>query len=148
MKSELIDLLGSHQVRFGGSIHGESRQSLVVLPKIHIPTYSGQYEDWWSFHDLFNTLVRTNASIKNVLKLLYLKIALTGEAATILKHIKVTNSNYEESWNILKRRHGNKRITVNAIMNRLFSQRNMATNHSTLIKELRDTTVERLHKKN
>lgn len=144
LKSELMDLL-SLQVGVSGSMHGDTQQPRVVLPKIHIPTYSGQYEDWWSFHDLFNTLVHTNESLNNVQKIHYLKTALTGEAASILKHIQVTDSNYEEAWNILKRRYGNKRITVNAIMNRLFSQKKMATNNSTLIKKLLDTTFECLH---
>lgn len=151
IKSNLQDLLESQQVSASVSepIRSDPQQTQVVLPKIQLPTFCGKYEDWLSFHDLFVTLVHNNVTLNNVQKLHYLKTSLTGEAASKLKHIQVTDLNYEQAWNILKRRYGNKRITVDAIMKKLFWQKKMVTNNSNSIKSLLDTTFECLnHLKN
>lgn len=140
------DLLVSQPVNVGDSLTtpNVSQCIQVVLPKIQLPTYSEHYEEWLSFYDFFLTLVHNNASLNNVRKLHYWKTSFTGEAASILKHIQVTETNYEQAWDILKRRYGNKRIAINAIMKRLFSQKKI-TFTSSLIKSLLDTTLECLH---
>lgn len=120
----------------------------MVLPKIQLPTNSGQYEEWLSFHDLFNTLVHKNTTLSNVQKLHYLttSVVCSGEAASILKHIQLIDNNYEEAWNILKTRCGNKRINVDVIMKRFFSLKKINVGNSSSIKNLLDTTFECLHK--
>lgn len=145
--TDLKDLLVSQPVKVSGSscISSDIQQTRVVLPKIQLPTYSGQYEEWLSFHDLFNTLVHSNAALSNVQKLHYLKTSLSGEAASILKHIQVTDTNYEQAWNILKARYGNKRINVDAVMKRFFSLKKINVGNANSIKILLDTTFECLH---
>lgn len=155
LKTEIKDLLtpllletsitANTSANLSVPITSDSQQTRVVLPKIQIPTYSGQYEEWLSFHDLFTTLVHNNKSLDNVQKLHYLKTSLTGEAASILKHIQVTECNYSQAWDLLKSRYGNKRITINAIMKRFFAQKKMTINTSNQIKHLMDTTFECLH---
>lgn len=147
LMTDLKDLLVSQPVKVSGSscISSDIQQTRVVLPKIQLPTYSGQYEEWLSFHDLFNTLVHSNAALSNVQKLHYLKTSLSGEAASILKHIQVTDTNYEQAWNTLKARYGNKRINVDAVMKRFFSLKKINVGNANSIKILLDTTFECLH---
>lgn len=145
LKSDILDLLGTKEVKVSAPISSDDQQTRVVLPKIQLPTFSGQYEDWMSFHDLFNTLVHTNKSLSDVQKLHYLKTSITGEAASILKQVQVTEANYGKAWDTLKTRYGNIRITINAIMRRFFSQKKIMLNNSNNIKHLLDTSFECLY---
>lgn len=55
------------------------QQSTVKLPRIEIPSFSGKYEDWDNFHDMFDSLVIKNESLDNVQKLHYLKISVSKQ---------------------------------------------------------------------
>lgn len=114
--------------------------SLAKLPKITIPTFSGKYEEWTTFKDLFVSLVHKNRSLDNVQRLHYLKGHVTGEAELLIRHTPIADSNYERCWELLESRYSNKRFLSNAILNKLFGQRSMKLESSTSIKELIDTT--------
>ena len=91
------------------------------LPKLDLPTFSGRYEDWEDFCDLFSSLVHNIPGLSNVTKLQYLKLFLTGSAADLVKDVATTNANYLSTWQALKVRFSNPRLTVNnhltALMN-------------------------------
>lgn len=44
-----------------------------TLPRIEIPKFSGDYNSWRSFHDLFSSMVGQNEQLSNVEKMHYLK---------------------------------------------------------------------------
>lgn len=117
----------------------------VRLPKINIPQFNGNYNDWGTFKDLYTSLIHERSSLSPVQKLHYLKSSLTGEAEQLLKHISITDKNYEVAWDTLKRRYNNKRIIVNAILNRLWGQKKLNFGSAKGIKELLDTTIECLN---
>lgn len=117
----------------------------VKLPKISIPTFSGKYTEWTTFKDLFESLVHKNESLENVHKLHYLKAHLAGEAEQLLRHIPVTDANYNESWSLLKKRFSNKKYLSNCLLSRLTSQTNISSVSSKAIKDLLDTTCDCLN---
>lgn len=117
----------------------------VHLPKIVLPSFSGTYEGWPTFNDLFISLVHNNTSLSDVQKLHYLKTSVTGEAETLLKHIQITSNNYNSAWDILKERYGNKRMIINNTMKRLFNQRKLTSQSAVQMKGLLDTTTECLN---
>ncbi|KAL6418076.1 hypothetical protein ACFW04_012357 [Cataglyphis niger] len=45
----------------------------TTLPRIQLPQFSGLYEDWPSFRDLFHSLIGKDVSVANVEKFHYLK---------------------------------------------------------------------------
>ncbi|CAG9137937.1 unnamed protein product [Plutella xylostella] len=114
----------------------------VKLPSIQLPTFSGKYDEWPTYHDLFTTLVHNNTSISQVQKLHYLKTSVSHEAEVLLRHIQVTESNYTQAWDILKNRYGNKRLIVSSLLKRLFNQRKISVQSAGSIKTLLDTTTE------
>lgn len=114
----------------------------VKLPRITIPTFSGSYTEWQSFHDLFIALIHNNKSLEKVQKLHYLKSNLSGEAEALLRQFSITGDNYEEAWAILKKRYSNKRYIANCIFKRLFSQKTLTQESAQALKQLLDTTVE------
>lgn len=121
-----------------------SPMSFATLPKIQLPTFSGKYEDWPTYQDLFTALVH-NTSLSDVQKLHYLKTSVAGEAEMLLRHIQITDSNYTQAWEILKGRFGNKKMIANSILKRLFSQKKVTNQSASQIKTLLDTTTECLN---
>jgi hypothetical protein len=135
----------STQSQPGQAVSGLQPQpgdGLLKLPRIYLPSFSGVYEEWPAFQDLFSSLVHNNSSLSQVQKLHYLKSTLTGEAESLLRHVQITDDNYEHAWQTLKLRYGNKRIIVNSIMKRLFWQRKIVAQTANSIKSLLDTTTE------
>ncbi|GBM58789.1 hypothetical protein AVEN_179338-1 [Araneus ventricosus] len=68
------------------------------LPKINIPLFSGKFEDWMNFKDLFLSTVQSQTSLSNSQKFQYLKALLSDEPASLIKHIPLSNDSYEEAW--------------------------------------------------
>ncbi|XP_046145807.1 uncharacterized protein LOC123989173 [Osmia bicornis bicornis] len=80
------------------------------LPKIQLPTFSGDPLKWESFRDLFKSLVHSVPNLQDVRKLLYLKSALTGEAAEVIQNTPITDAGYQGAWEDLEQRYGNLRL--------------------------------------
>ncbi|KMQ92410.1 hypothetical protein RF55_7600 [Lasius niger] len=54
----------------------------TTLPRIQLPHFSGKYEDWPSFRDLFASIISRDNSLTNVKRLHYLKTSLKGGGKT------------------------------------------------------------------
>ncbi|XP_028157884.1 uncharacterized protein LOC114351044, partial [Ostrinia furnacalis] len=117
----------------------------VKLPRIEIPKFSGNYEAWPTFQDLFISLVDRNNTISGVQKLHYLKTSVTGEAELLLRHIQINEANYTQAWETLKRRYSNKRLIVTSLLKRMFSQKKLTSQNPSHIRSLIDTTSECLN---
>lgn len=123
----------------------QGTSTLARLPKIQLPTFSGRYEEWPSYQDMYVSLVHSNQAISNVQKLHYLKSSISGEAEALLRHIQITNENYNQAWEALKSRYGNKRLIVFSTLKRLFNQKKIYSSSASQIKLLMDTTTECLY---
>ncbi|XP_046141661.1 uncharacterized protein LOC123987780 [Osmia bicornis bicornis] len=101
------------------------------LPKLDLPTFSSQYEDWENFCDLFTTLVHNAPGLADATKLQYLKTCLKGAAADLVKDVTTMNANYVTTWQALKARFHNPRLIVykhlRALMDMPFLKKESAT---------------------
>lgn len=79
----------------------------IQLPRINIPNFTGKYDEWPTFHDLFVSLIHNNKKISGVQKLQHLKSCLVGEPENLLRNLTTTELNYEEAWNQLQKRYNN-----------------------------------------
>ena len=77
-------------------------QDITRLPKLNIPTFSGDTLQWQSFWDCFQAAVHHNPSIAGVQKLNYLRAQLQGSALHVIAGLPLTNANYEHSVTLLK----------------------------------------------
>lgn len=96
---------------------GTSRDSCPPrssLPRIQVPRFSGKYQDWPSFRDLFVSLVWSDETLKDVERLHYLKTSVDGEAEMLLRNFPVTNENFKRAWTTLIQHYENKRLIVSA----------------------------------
>ncbi|XP_063619660.1 uncharacterized protein LOC134792321 [Cydia splendana] len=75
------------------------------LPKITIPIFTGEYESWYSFHDLFKNLIHNDATLSNTEKMQYLKTHLKGISDILLrwrKHEVAFMADLEKMYRFIK----------------------------------------------
>nr|XP_029708334.1 uncharacterized protein LOC109416695 [Aedes albopictus] len=82
------------------------------LPEIKLKEFSGNYDEWESFSDLFVSLIHSNPQLTMVQKLHYLRASVIGEAARMIAPLDLTANNYLVAWNLLKERYENKHMLV------------------------------------
>lgn len=94
---------------------------LGTLRKIALPHFSGNFQDWRSFHDLFTSLIRNNSELSDVEKMHYLKTSLSGDAARFVTNLPVSGDSFAIAWETLVSRYDNKRFLISAHLDRLTS---------------------------
>lgn len=116
----------------------------IKLPNINVPKFSGEYEDWLTFHDYFNTVIHSNDSLNNLQKLHYLRHYLTEKPLRLISHLPITSLNYVPAWNLLTKRYHNTRVLVNYHLRRIRNQPKLTSEDSGALKQLIDVTNESL----
>ena len=84
------------------------------LPKLTLPSFSGEYTQWVSFWDQFTTFVSSKVDMENVEKLSYLKLSSKCDAARKVSLLLVTDSNCVVAKRKVEERFNNKRSIVKA----------------------------------
>ncbi|CAH2108130.1 unnamed protein product [Euphydryas editha] len=110
------------------------------LPKINIPTFSGNYLHWLEFRDTFLSMIHNNKTISNISKFHYLRASLQGNAALIIKNINFSDDNYHTAWNMLCERFDNSRLLINNHIQALFNVDSINKESSQSLRYLLDIT--------
>lgn len=116
----------------------------VKLPKISIPTFDGDYQEWTTFHDAFMSLVDQNTSLSDGNKMHYLRSSLKGDALRVVNRLPITDANYKIAMKALVERFQNKRAIINKSLSSLINQPAMKNRNTQEIRSLIDTTKEAL----
>ncbi|KAJ8980119.1 hypothetical protein NQ317_013554 [Molorchus minor] len=87
--------------------------SQVKLPNINIPVFSGKYENYRPFIELFTALIDADIHLNNVQKLLYLKTVLKDEPLSMVNELPITDANYTVALDLLRKRYDVKLVTIN-----------------------------------
>lgn len=88
---------------------------------MQLPHFSGKYEDWPSFRDLFLSIVGKDPSITAVEKLHYLKTSVKAEADKLIRNLSTTAGNFDRAWGTLRGHYENKRLLVWAYLSQFVS---------------------------
>ncbi|KAI5738230.1 hypothetical protein M8J77_004376 [Diaphorina citri] len=102
----------------GGSDNGLVKHSYSHLPKIELVRFSGKIEEYQGFWDNFQSLIDSRPDLDDNVKFHYLKNQLTGDAASLIAGIRITNENYAVAVQILKDEYGSPRL----VTTKLFSE--------------------------
>ena len=94
-------------------------QDITRLPKLSIPSFSGNILEWQSFWDCFDSAVHNNPMLSGVQKLNYLRAQLQGGALRIIAGLPLTTPNYNHSVALLKERYGQSHKLIDANMKAL-----------------------------
>lgn len=99
----------------------QSAKPTARLPKLNIPTFSGNFRDWPSFFDLFNSIIHHNPDLSDVEKFRFLLTSISQEPLALIKGIPLTDANYQVAYAILEKRYQNKRILATQYYNDIFN---------------------------
>ena len=86
----------------------------IRLPKLTLPTFSGDPLDWLTFWDSFYAAIHTNPNLSGVQKFSYLKAQLEGDAARTIAGLPLTEGNYTSSITLLEDRYGQRHKIIDA----------------------------------
>lgn len=114
----------------------------IKLPRIQIPTFSGGYENYITFEDIFSKLVDDNPALSNTEKMYYLKTYVIGEPAKLIQHLSTVGNNYETAFQILQYRYKNSRLILSKLLDKILDQPSIQSENSEKLKQLHDTTTE------
>lgn len=121
-----------------------SNKSNIKLKSIDIPTFTGDYQKWISFKNMFDSLVHANKEFSDLQKIHYLKSCLSGEAERIVSQFDITDASYKPAYDALKDRFHNEVILVDTHIISILSQADLVSESSHGLKELMDVTTENL----
>ena len=93
----------------------------INLPRLDIPEFDGNIQNWLYFKGCFISAVHSNSSIDNVLKMRYLQKSVVGEAKGMITHFSLTSENYTTAWELLVKRYDNRKILINSYLGKLLN---------------------------
>lgn len=87
----------------GAQTARKAESSTSSLPRIPMPSFSGKFEDWPAFRDLFASVV-SEPTLAKVQKMHYLKTAVKGDAEQLIRNVpsKIMSAPGICSWGISK----------------------------------------------
>lgn len=126
--------------------HQNSNSELlqIKLPTIDLPPFNGQYSQWLTFFETFDSLINKNDKLSNIQKFHYLKSSLKGDASKIIESISISDANYAHVWDLLKTRYENKRIIIKTHVLELLNLPNTNKNDPVSLRKLLDTATTNL----
>lgn len=92
----------------------------VRFPKIDLPIFSGNYEEFMNFNDSFKALIHDNPTLGDIERFHYLRSSLKGEASQVISGLETTAVNYQAAWKLLQERYDNKRLIIHNHTKALF----------------------------
>jgi hypothetical protein len=84
----------------------------LKLRAIKLRIFSGQYNCWICFSDMFKVMIHENDSLPEIYKFHYLKSSLSGEAEHLVINLPMTANNYTIGCELLVERYENKCLTA------------------------------------
>ncbi|XP_071582039.1 uncharacterized protein [Temnothorax nylanderi] len=109
------------------------------LPRISLPNFSGAFAEWENFRGIFESLVANSESLTRTQKLHYLKASLSGEAASLINNIQISDANYEAAWQLFTNEYDNRNAIIHAHIHSFADLPKMKNENVTELKKLRDS---------
>ena len=116
---------------------GRSCSQEAKLPKITLPEFFGDLAEWESWWDLYEANV-DNTDKPPVTKFSYLKSLVKGDAASVIKGLKLTAANYPVAISLLQNRYGRPDRVIFEHINELLNIKPVADPSVTQLYELLD----------
>ncbi|XP_072381169.1 uncharacterized protein [Diabrotica undecimpunctata] len=142
IKSDFLIRDSSSSSNISSHSNAQSSRPSVRLPKLNIPTFSGNFRDWPSFFDLFNSLIHHNHDLSDVEKFRFLITSISQEPLALIKGIPLTDANYQIAYEILGKRYQNKRILATQYYNDIFNASVIKNSTSSNLRNLLNTFTE------
>ena len=90
------------------------------LPRLELPKFSGNLEDWHEFIALFDSLVHNVPSLPEINKFHYLRSSLHDDALAVISGYTLEERNYRSAYDALKDRYQNRRRLAQMYFRKVF----------------------------
>ncbi|XP_055848250.1 uncharacterized protein LOC129913542 [Episyrphus balteatus] len=114
------------------------KQDDGFLPSVRIEPFSGNYKDWPSFRDTFQSVVSNKPKLSPIRKFQFLISCLRGDALSLLSHLKVCDDTYEEAWEKLDKRFNRPRHIVNNFVKAFMDLPSVHTSNVSVLRKISD----------
>ncbi|XP_058816503.1 uncharacterized protein LOC131679777 [Topomyia yanbarensis] len=149
-QAELLNMMSTRMVLATSSTAASPEAAIaptplsdLKLPLMTLPVFSGNYLQWQSFIDLFNSMVHQNSSLAIPRqKLYFLKTNLSGEAASLISHLKIEDVNYSPALQKLKSRYDKPLEIAHNHIERFLSQPALTSSSADGLRSLHDISDE------
>ncbi|XP_066600078.1 uncharacterized protein [Prorops nasuta] len=84
----------------------------VKMPKTDLQKFDGNYEKWFSFKNIFKSMIDQRSDLNDTEKLIYLRSCLVGKAANKIGIYDDSPENYKKAWDFLQESYEYKRLIV------------------------------------
>lgn len=140
----MVEVLESHTSHSAAThdVSGsfDSFRSTSHLPRISLPTFDGNFDQWESFRDKFKSMIISDPTLADVDRMHYLCSCVKGEASNALDHLAVTNKNFDIAWRLLTSRYDNQRRLITNHLLTLLNLPSLTSETSDDLRKLRDQT--------
>ncbi|XP_050305592.1 uncharacterized protein LOC126742831 [Anthonomus grandis grandis] len=126
------------------SSSSSSNQSHVTLPKLEIPSFSGNITQFATFKDMFNALIHNNSTLRNIEKFNYLLNFLRGQPLTLIQKLPMTDVNYTTAYEMLVKRYENPRLVAATHWAAIENTTKLTTENPAELRQLLDTFSDNL----
>ncbi|XP_067208460.1 uncharacterized protein [Linepithema humile] len=92
----------------------------LKLPRVSLLMFSGKYEEWIAYRNMFHSMIEQNTVLPDVQKMQYLLSSLKGEAFDVISSLEASAENYREAWQMLKDRYDDPGLIVGKHVKALF----------------------------
>ena len=83
-----------------------NRKTDAKLPKLELPSFSGDVLEWTSFWDQYQAVVHNNSDLPDITKYSYLLSLLKGEAKAAIQGLSLNSAHYQIACDLLQKRFG------------------------------------------
>ncbi|XP_077528119.1 uncharacterized protein LOC144139709 [Haemaphysalis longicornis] len=90
----------------------QTQRSKIKLPKLELIKFSGRSNEWQHFWELFEEVVDKNEDLSSIDKYNFLRVSVTGDAATAIAGHPPTAPCYNDAVQLLKKRFGNEELLI------------------------------------
>ena len=116
------------------------KQRQLKLPVAELPKFDGNLDQWLSFRNTFKAIVESRSDVDDIVKFMYLKNCLIGEAAHKITAYDMNKENYANAWALLTDAYERKRILISKHLDCLFDIPKLIDTSSNGLSKMIDTT--------
>lgn len=107
----------------------------VKLPHLNLPSFDGNLAEWASFNDAFEHAVEKQ-NFTSISKFRLLKSCLRDEAELLIRHIPISDANYQIAYDLLRENYADKKALFNSQMETFISLPDLKTENPIDIRQL------------
>lgn len=96
-------------------------QPLVPPLKAPLPTFDGNFENWFAFKSMFQNVMARYDNEPPAIKLFHLRNSLVGAAAGVIDQDIINNNDYDAAWETLRERFEDKQVIVDKHIDAIFN---------------------------